>query len=99
MFRAAIAVGAAVLSATLLIVLPGMTPRVAAGTPQPEAAAPVHAAVQQPVAKADRLDRVPGAGCSQRAWPYYDQDCLVDFDARWRGEPRKVRLITTDRLQ
>jgi hypothetical protein len=36
--------------------------------------------------------------CAQRAWPYYGQDCVIDFDARWGGEPRKVRLITTDRL-
>lgn len=36
--------------------------------------------------------------CAQRAWPYYGQDCDTGFDARWRGEPRKVRLVTTDRL-
>jgi hypothetical protein len=99
MFRAALAVGAAVLSATLLLVLPGMAP-VAAGTPQAErVAAPVHAGVPQLAAKADPLDRIPGAACSRNAWPYYEQDCLVDFDARWRGEPRKVRLVAPDRLQ
>jgi len=38
------------------------------------------------------------AACAQRAWPYYGQDCDSGFDARWRGEPRKVRLVTTDRL-
>ena len=48
---------------------------------------------------ADRLDvRASGSGCAQRAWPYYEADCLVDFDSRWRGEPRKVRLVTTDRI-
>jgi hypothetical protein len=99
MFRAALAVGAAVLSATVLIVLPGMAP-VAAGTPEPGlVAAPVHAGVPQLAANAERLDRIPGAGCSRNAWPYYEQDCLVDFDARWRGEPRKVRLVTPDRLR
>ena len=36
--------------------------------------------------------------CTQRAWPYYGQDCDTGFDARWRGEPRQVRLVTTDRL-
>jgi len=36
--------------------------------------------------------------CAQRAWPYFGQDCDTGFDARWRGEPRKVRLVTTDRL-
>jgi len=38
------------------------------------------------------------AACTQRAWPYHGQDCDTGFDARWRGEPRKVRLVTTDRL-
>jgi hypothetical protein len=37
-------------------------------------------------------------GCPQRAWPYYDQGCRSDFEGRWRGEARHVRLITTDRL-
>jgi hypothetical protein len=29
---------------------------------------------------------------------HYEQGCLTDLDARWRGEPRKVRVVTTDRL-
>jgi hypothetical protein len=36
--------------------------------------------------------------CTHRAWPYYGQGCATDFDARWRGEARKVRIVTTDRL-
>jgi len=38
------------------------------------------------------------AACTQRAWPYYGRDCDTGFDARWHGEPRQVRLVTTDRL-
>jgi hypothetical protein len=38
------------------------------------------------------------AGCAQRAWPYSQHGCLSEFEARWHGEPRKVRLVTTDRL-
>ena len=79
-------------------------PNVQASTPKAETiVAPVEIAA--PVApgataKADRLElKTPGAGCSQRAWPYYEQGCLVDFEARWNGEPRKVRLVTTDRLR
>ena len=53
---------------------------------------------EQSAGKADRLDMRTPNSCSQRAWPYYEADCLVDFDARWRGEPRKVRLVTTDRV-
>jgi hypothetical protein len=67
-------------------------PKIEAAARQAETAAPS-------LRKGDRLDRAAGAGCSQRAWPYYEQDCLVDFEARWSGEPRKVRLVTTDRVQ
>ena len=51
-------------------------------------------------AKADSPTKIEtqSTACTQRAWPYYGQDCATDFDARWRGEPRKVRLVTTDRL-
>ena len=41
-------------------------------------------------------DQAPG--CAQRAWPYSQHGCLSEFEARWRGEARKVRLVTTDRL-
>jgi hypothetical protein len=36
--------------------------------------------------------------CTHRAWPYQGQGCATDFDARWHGEARKVRIVTTDRL-
>jgi hypothetical protein len=100
MLKIAATIGTALLCAGLLTVLPGMAPDVAAGTPK---AQPVgthgETASEQPAGKADRLDaRVAGGGCSERAWPYYGQDCLVDFEARGRAEPRKVRLVTTDRI-
>jgi hypothetical protein len=100
MFKIAATVGTALLCAGLFTVLPGMTPDVAAGTPTAQPMG-LHGetAITPTTGKADRLElRIPGSGCSQRAWPYYEADCLVDFDARWRGEPRRVRLVTTDRV-
>ena len=83
MIKAAITVATAAALAGFLAVLPGMD--VEAGTPKPDTAPRVEAAVEKP------LDtRV--AGCSQRAWPYYEKDCLTG------GEPRRVRLITLDRV-
>ena len=97
MIKLAITIGAAAMLAGVFTVLPGMAPNVEAGTviesPAPKADAPAQSA------KGDRLPVAAPAACSQRAWPYYDQACLVDFDGRFRGEPRKVRLVTTDRLQ
>jgi hypothetical protein len=90
MIKAITAIAGAAFIAALAIVLPGMAPAVSANTP-PEAG------VQQPAVKSDRLPIHPlGGACSQRAWPYYDGACL--FEARWQGDARKVRLITTDRL-
>jgi hypothetical protein len=100
MIKIAATIGTALLCAGLLTVLPGMTPDVAAGTPKAQSVG-VHGetASAPTTGKADRLDvRAPGSGCSQRAWPHYEPDCLADFDARWRGEPRRVRLVTTDRV-
>jgi hypothetical protein len=99
MIKIAATAGTALLFAGLLTVLPGMTPDVAAGTPNLRSGIHAEATAAPTTGKADRLEvRIPGSGCSQRAWPYYEADCLVDFDARWRGEPRKVRLVTTDRV-
>lgn len=87
---AAIATGAFI--AALATVLPGMT-SVSANMPQ-------EAGVLQPAAKADRL-LVPvaaaAAACTPRAWPYNDSDCT--FEARWNGEKRPVRFVTTDRFE
>jgi hypothetical protein len=98
MIKTAATVGAAALVAGFVAFV---GPNVQAGTPKAETiVAPVATIVPAATAKADRLAvKVPGAGCSQRAWPYYEQDCLVDFEARWSGEPRKVRIVTTDRLR
>lgn len=91
MIKALTAIAAAALIATLAIVLPGMTPAVSANTPDA-------AGVQQPAVKGDRLAiHQLGEACSQRAWPYYDRECL--FEARWQGDTRKVRFVTTDRLE
>ena len=59
--------------------------------------APPVAAGQTVIESAVKIE-TQSAACTQRAWPYYGQDCDSGFDARWRGEPRKVRLVTTDRL-
>ena len=89
MFKAIAAIVTAAVVAALVIVLPGL-PEVSAHTPD-------QAGVREPAAKADRLP-VPalGATCSPRAWPYYERDCL--FAARWHGDARKVRVVTTDRI-
>jgi len=56
-------------------------------------------AVSPQAATSEATDaRATSAGCAQRAWPYYAQGCQSGFDARWHGEPRKARLVTTDRL-
>ena len=98
MIKFAITIGAAAMLAGLVTILPGMVPNVEAGTPAAESALR-GADVPAPAAKQDLLPVASGVACSQRAWPYYGQDCVVDFDSRFRGEPRKVRLVTTDRLQ
>jgi hypothetical protein len=75
-------------------------PNVQAGTPKAETMAATVETVVPLAAPQDRIEvKAPGAGCSERAWPYYGQDCLVGFQARWNGEPRKVRLVTTDRVR
>ncbi|MFL4967608.1 MAG: hypothetical protein ACJ8EN_08920 [Xanthobacteraceae bacterium] len=92
MIKAAITIGSAAILAGLVSVMPA--PGVQAGTPNAQIGAA--AALTQP--SGAETPPVDGVCSQQRAWPYYDQGCLADFDARWRGEPRKVRLVTTDRL-
>jgi hypothetical protein len=96
MIKFAITIAAAAALAGLLTALPA--PNVEAGTPALETAAPK---VETPVQSAttDRSPVATAAACSQRAWPYYDQACLVGSDIRPRSEPRKVRLIAIDRLK
>jgi hypothetical protein len=79
------AIAAAALGAAVVMVLPGFSPSVEAGTTKP--------AIQ-----ADRLDNQPlGRDCTQQAWPYYAPDCLRDR-TQASGEARVVRLVSTDRL-
>jgi hypothetical protein len=85
MIKAAITVTAAAVLAGFLTVLPGMN--VEAGTPKAEVAPKVEITVEKAAALDTRV-----AGCTQRAWPYYEKDCLTG------GEPRRVRLITLDRV-
>ena len=74
-----------------------MAPNVEAGTPAVGIGPPT-TEVPAPAAKQDRLPVASGAPCSQRAWPYYDQDCLVDFDSRSASLARSG-IVTTDRVQ
>ena len=51
-----------------------------------------------PAAKGDRLNIRPvGPACSQRAWPYYESNCIRDY-TKPVGHANKVRLVSTDRL-
>lgn len=85
MIKAAVTIGCAAILAGFICMLPA--PRVEAGTPQAAPPAVAVAAALQPAKAADPRT----SDCAQRAWPYYDHGCLA-------GEPRKVRLVTTDRL-
>lgn len=38
-----------------------------------------------------------GPACSQRAWPYYDNDCVRDY-RQATGQATKVRFVSVDRL-
>ncbi len=91
MIKIVTATAVAALVAAAVVVLPGIAPEVSARVPdQP--------GVQEALVKADRLG-VPSLGntCIPRAWPYYDRECL--FDTRFQGDARKVRVITTDRIE
>jgi hypothetical protein len=76
-------IAAASFVAALVMAWPA--PRVEAGTPSAGTVPSVENAAA-------------ATACTHRAWPYQGQGCASDFDARWRGEPRKVRIVTTDRL-
>jgi hypothetical protein len=79
------AIAAAALGAAVVMVLPGFSPSVEAGTTSP--------AIQ-----AEPVDSPPlGRDCTQQAWPYYAPDCLRDR-AQASGKARAVRLVSTDRL-
>jgi hypothetical protein len=101
MIKIAAAVSGAALLAGAIVLLPGMTPMVAAGpslnvaalnaTPLDAGPAPSRVNLQT---KGDRLDiLIIGPGCSEQAWPYYEPSCIRGDSAR-----KPVRIVTTDRL-
>jgi hypothetical protein len=94
MIKTTVTVGLAALVAGVVAFV---GPNVQAGTPK--TVVPSVEIVAPAAAEADGIEKIPGAACAQRAWPYYGQDCLTGFEARWSGEPRKVRLVTTDRVR
>jgi hypothetical protein len=82
-YRLLSAIAAAALGALVVMVMPGFSPPVEAGT-------------STPIAKTDRLDYSPPASdCTQQAWPYYGTNCLRTQAA---GQARTVRLVAIDRL-
>jgi len=84
-YRVLSAIAAAALGAAVVLALPGLSPAVEAGT-------------SAPLSKTDRLDYRPlGSECAEQAWPYYAANCLRDR-SQAAGQPRTVRLVTTDRL-
>jgi hypothetical protein len=84
-YRVVSAIAAAALGALVVMLMPGFSPAVEAGT-------------SSPIAKTDRLDYRPlGTDCSQQAWPYYGGNCLRDR-TQAAGQARTVRLVTIDRL-
>ena len=86
MLKIAAAVSGAALLAGTIVLLPGMTPMVAAGT---------SLATVNIKAKGDRLDIRPiGPACSEQSWPYYEPNCLRGAG---NGAPKPVRIVSTDR--
>jgi hypothetical protein len=85
MIKTVAAISAAALFAGVITLLPVISLRVEASTPQ---AAP----------KADRIDmRARGTACSQQGWPHFEPACLRDA-RETAGAARAVRIISTDRL-
>jgi hypothetical protein len=89
MLRIISAVFAAALAAALFVVLTAVAPQVNAAAPREEPAA------GQPFVDGDSAPvRAVGAACSQRAWPYFTRDCLLEPNAT-AGD---IRLIALDRV-
>ena len=85
MYKIFAAIAAAAILAGLAVLVPGVTVKVEASTPQ--------AAV-----KGDRLDlKSYGTACSERGWPYFETSCLRNISSPSR-EARQVRVVSTDRL-
>jgi hypothetical protein len=96
------AVGAAALGAALVMVLPGFSPELQAHAGNPDLGLVVFFQAasfesQTPPPKADRIDFRPvGTACSEKAWPYFEPNCLRDRNNAM-GAARPVRVIPTDR--
>lgn len=53
----------------------------------------VQASSPVPGAKGDRADMRPlGTACSQKAWPYFEADCLRDASHPLQ-QPRQARMV------
>jgi hypothetical protein len=84
-YKVLAAIAAATLGAAVVMVLPGFSPEVEAG-------------ISAPASQTERVEaRSPGSECAQLAWPYYDVGCQRDR-TQAAGQPRVVRVVTTDRL-
>ena len=54
--------------------------------------------ISQAAASGDQLlNRSVASGCSGKAWPYYESDCVRDL-RQSTGRARAVRVVSTDRL-
>jgi hypothetical protein len=75
-------IAAAAVLAGAAMLLPAVTPEVAASA-------------HFPAAKSDRVDNP--VSCERQGWPYYEANCLRD-ENRNAGRVQQVRIITTDRV-
>ncbi len=83
--------GAALLLGSVML-LPGMTPMVNAGTAMQQRVV----VISNAKAKADRLDiRNYGPGCSERGWPYYEATCIRDAA---NALAKRIRVVKLDHL-
>jgi hypothetical protein len=85
MIKTAYAVAVSAIVACLFVAFPSLSPQVGASAPIVGA-------------KGDRADIRPlGVECGQKAWPYYDSDCMRDVRLPLLTQPRDVRMIAADR--
>lgn len=54
-------------------------------------------AISQAAASLQSPNRSVGSGCSEKAWPYYESNCVRDL-RQSTGRAKTVRIVTTDRL-
>ena len=78
------AIACAALIASAVTILPSFSDKVVAS-------APIHSG------KGDRLDARPlGIRCSEKAWPYFEANCLRDGRTPL-GQAKAARIVTADR--